>query len=104
MAYDLRSEIQGIGSVSFGVLAGAGFVKGTLSLPTIVGGAGASSVLVTVNQNGSPIYTGLVGAEGFNVNFLAALNDIIQVVTSSSATVDNALNTVKMQVQIGQGQ
>lgn len=104
MAYDLRSELQGIGSVSVQVPAGAGFVKGKLSLPSIIGGNGPSSIVVTVNQNGSPIYTGSAGAEGFYVTFLGALNDTIAVVTSSAASIDNALNTVKMQFQIGQGQ
>jgi len=78
--------------------AGSFFVKGKLTLPQISedGNTGASSVVVTVNQNGSPVYTGPAGAEGFYAAFGVAANDAITVVLSSSNPVDAALNAVKV--------
>jgi hypothetical protein len=82
--------------------AGSFFVKGKITLPTITDdangmqGTGASSVVVTVNQNGSPVYVGLPGAEGFYAAFGVAANDTITVVLSSSNANDQGLNTVKV--------
>lgn len=94
-----------IGTQSVTVVeAGPYFVKGKITLPTIVGGAGASSLVVTINQNGSPKYTGSAGAEGFYTNLLCAANDVIAVVFSSAAAVDALENNFKANIQIGQGQ
>jgi hypothetical protein len=70
---------------------------GSLSLPQGYddGGLGTSAVVVTVAQNASTIYTGLAGAEGFRVNFLAAGGDAMTVAFSSAAAIDQPLNAVK---------
>lgn len=83
--------------------AGPYAIKGKLTLPTIVGGGGASSCVVTVNQNGSPVYTGVAGAEGYFTTLNCAVGDTIAVVLSSAAAVDQALNAVKATVGITQG-
>lgn len=95
----------GLGTQSFTIpTAGIYFVEGHLSLPTLVSGGGASSVLVTVNQNGSPVYTGQAGAEGFYKDLSCAANDVIAVVLSSSAAADLPTNVIKANISIGLGE
>lgn len=98
-------EFVGLGTFSWTVpYAGAYFVKGKIFVPTLIDGGVPSSVVVTVNQNGSPVYTGLAGAEGFYTNLSCAAYDVIAVVLSSSVTTDQAPNAVKGRYSIGQGQ
>lgn len=85
-------------------VAGPYFLKGKISLPTISQGAGPSSCLVTINQNGSPIYTGIAGAEGFYKDFLAAANDTMTVVLTSAAAADQPVNAIKTAISLGSGQ
>ena len=95
---------NGLGTFSANVpVAGDYFLDGKISIPTIVNGGGPSSLVVTVNQNGGPIYTGLAGAEGFFVNMSCAANDLIAVVFSSAAAPDQALNVIKSTFVLGQG-
>lgn len=103
--YAQNLVFNGIGTLTIVMpVAGPCFIEGKLSLPSLnAGSSGPSSVVVTVNQNGSPIYSGPAGAEGFKVDFTAALSDSMTVVTSSSAAVDTALNAVKMTVSVGSG-
>lgn len=103
--FNQNIESTGLNTVSVTVpYAGAYFIKGKFLIPTIVGGAGASSLVITVNQNGSPVYTGSAGAEGFYSNISCAANDVIAFVLSSSAAVDALSNAVKAVYSIGQGQ
>lgn len=104
-SYDQNLVFNGLGTLSLEVpSAGVYFVKGKLLLPTIVSGAGASSVLVTINQNGSPIYVGQAGAEGFYADLSCAAFDTIAIVLTSSAAADLVLNAVKTTISIGMGQ
>lgn len=80
------------------------FIEGKISLPTLTAGGGASQLLVVVNQNGSPVYTGQVGADGFKANLNCAENDLIAVVFSSSAPADQGKNVIKSNISIGLGQ
>jgi hypothetical protein len=103
--FNQNIESTGLNTVSTTVpYAGAYFVKGKFTIPTLVDGAGASSLVVTVNQNGSPVYTGNAGAEGFYTNISCAAFDVIAFVLSSSAAVDAVNNAVKATYSIGQGQ
>jgi hypothetical protein len=68
-----------------------------------------SGLSVVVNQNGSPIYTAPVItptqiAQQFKFGFAATAADVITVVLSSSNANDSLLNSVKMNVSIGQGE
>lgn len=96
MAYNQNTETTGMNTTTFTApTAGTYTAHGKLTVPTLVGGGAASSVVVTVNQNGSPIYTGLAGAEGFKTQINCAALDAITVVLSSSLTTDQAPNAVK---------
>lgn len=72
-------------------------IFGKITCPQLAQGSSApSQVVVTVNQNGSPIYTGTAGAEGFKQQMLCTSGDTITVVTSSTAAVDTtSLNGIK---------
>jgi hypothetical protein len=103
--FNQNIESVGLSTTSVTVpFAGPYFVKGKFLIPTSVGGAGQSSLVVTVNQNGSPVYTGSAGAEGFYTDISCAANDVIAMVLSSSAAVDAVNNAVKAVYSIGQGQ
>lgn len=98
--------LNGLSSVSTAVPAAGPYkVDGKISLPSLVAGSSAnSSVVAVVNKNGSAIYTGVAGAEGFGVEANCAAGDVLQVVLSSSAAVDSGLNVVKSTIAISGGQ
>jgi hypothetical protein len=76
-------------------------VNGTITLPTISSGNGASSVVVTMNLNGaSAFYTGTAGAEGFASGVSATAGDTINVILTSAAVVDNQLNAIKSTITV----
>lgn len=67
-----------------------------------------TSLSIVVNQNGTPIYTAPVitptqSALQFKTKFMAAANDVVTVVLSSSDPIDNQLNTLKTTISIGDG-
>lgn len=105
MAFNQNFVFNGIGTQSLIVVdAGLYSVEGKSDIPTLVNGGGASSLVVTVNQNGSPKYTGSAGANGFKTNLLCAANDTIAVVYSSSAAADTAYNAIKSTVAVSTGE
>lgn len=104
MNYSQNLVFSGLGTVSFTVpTAGAYFLDGKISLPTLVNGGGVSACLCVINQNGSPVYTGIAGAEGFYKVVSCAANDLIAIVLSSSAPADQLLNVIKTTVAVGEG-
>lgn len=79
-------------------------VAGKITLPTIGQGSSTqSAVVVVVNVNGSPIYTGAAGLEGFKTTAFCTAADIITVVLTSSSNVDKDYNVVKSTITISQG-
>lgn len=85
-------------------IAGPLTIRWKISLPTLTTGGGVSAVVCTVNQQGSPIFTGNAGSEGSSVVATAAALDSFTLVLTSANAVDNALNAVKMNVSISSGQ
>lgn len=105
--YNKNLTNVGLNTLSFSLPeAGPASVKGKLTLPQLYddGATGQSLVVVTVKQNGTTIYTGLPGAEGFYVNFLGALGDAMTVAFASSAAIDQDPNAVKASVGFTSGQ
>lgn len=95
---------SGLTTVSFVVPdAGPLFVKGKVSIPTISNGGGVSALVVTIKQNGTAVYTGLAGSEGFYADFAVAAMDTISVVFSSAAAADQGSNVIKSTISIGYG-
>ena len=85
-------------------VAGPLQLVGKLTLPRPSNGSsGASTVVVTVNQNGSPTYTGVPGADGFETGVNVVLGDVITIVTSSNSVVDQQLNAVKTTLTTWEG-
>jgi len=99
----INMVFTGLGSFSGSVpVAGTYQVIGRLDLPTVSKGNIANSqVVTTVSQNGTLMYTGLAGAEGFDLTLVCAAGDVIQVTTSSSAAVDQGANAFRVNVSIG---
>lgn len=103
--YNQNLVFTGLGTLTTSVpSAGPYKMEGKISLPTLVGGSGVSACVCTINQNGSPIYTGTAGAEGFGIEPTCAANDTFTFVLSSAAAPDQVLNAIKMTVSISQGQ
>lgn len=105
MAFAQNISFTGLGTFTMSAPeAGPYFFEGKITLPTINNGGGVSACLVTINQNGSPVYTGIAGAEGFYKNVTCAFNDTMTIVLSSAATPDQGLNVIKSTFSIGTGQ
>ena len=105
--YNQNLTNVGINTLSYSLPeAGPANVRGKLTLPQLYddGSQGQSAVVVTVKQNGTTIYTGLPGAEGFRVDFLGAAGDAMQVIFASAAAIDQDINVVKASVGFSSGQ
>ena len=104
--YNQNLTFAGLGTLSITLpMDGSYFFEGKISLPTLSKGDSAPSALVvTVNQNGSPVYVGQAGAEGFKVQVNGVLGDVIAMVFSSAADVDQGLNVIKSVISIGLGE
>jgi len=82
--------------------AGNYTIIGKLQLPSVTDGSSAnSSVVSTVKQNGTTIFTSQAGSSGFRINLPCAAGDIIQVSLSSAAAVDQPPAAVRCTVAIG---
>lgn len=101
--YSQNFTSVGLTTLTFSVpVAGLYTCKGQLSLPTLTAGGGASSVVVTVHQNGTLLYTGAAGASGFSqAGIECAVNDTITVTMASSAAPDEVINAVRADIQFG---
>lgn len=63
-----------------------------------------SQVLITINKNGTPVYTGTAGQQGFQLNGLACTAaDVITIVPASSLTQDKQPNAVRITIAITEG-
>ena len=94
----------GLGTYTTKVMdAGIYKVSGHIDLPTLSKGVGQSSCLTVINVNGSPVYTGVAGAEGFLTDVTCAALDVITIVLSSSAAADLPLNVIKASFSISVG-
>lgn len=108
-SYKGRFVFDGLGTFSVTVPVPAALVPNTFfvrvksTIPTLVNGGGASSLVITINQNGSAKYTGQVGAEGAYVNLSVADQDVIAVVFSSASANDTSAS-VKSMIEMGAGE
>ncbi len=96
----------GLGTIATVTVPEASYynVQGKISTPNITAGSSAnSSLVVVVNKNGSPEYTGAAGSRGFSTTIACAAADVITVVLTSAAAVDANLNTIKSTVTISVG-
>lgn len=84
--------------------AGTFFFDGKIQCPTLSTDGQASAVVTTINQNGTPVYTGTAGAQGFHVDIVCAANDSITIVFSSAAAVDQGANIIKCEIAWGLGE
>lgn len=97
MAYTNSQTVTGLGTTTLPAVPTTGryAIEGKITLPLISQGAGKSSVVAVVNVNGTPVYTGGAGAEGFRVAPFCNAADVISIVLSSSAAADLGLNIIK---------
>ncbi len=102
--FNQNAVFCGLGTFSLVVPEdGTYFVEGKSLLPTIVAGGGPSGLVTIVNLNGSPVYTGDAGADGFRAVVECAALDALDVVFSSAEDADQPLNAVKTTIAIGLG-
>jgi len=108
MAQNFRKSIEfcGLGTAANQAVPDSDMyvVAGTLTIPSIPAGSStASSVVVVVNKNGSPVYTGNPGSKGFKVDVVCVAADVLSVVLSSAAAVDNVINAVRSTITMSKG-
>ena len=108
MSAPFNQSVELCGLTSYAVSipnAGPVALDWKISLPTLVGGGGQSSCVMTiVNGTGSvTVYTGTAGASGGSVTTLCAANDVLTFTMSSAAAADAGLNVIKAQIAISQG-
>ncbi len=84
--------------------AGPYFFDGKITLSTLTSSGQVSSLVVTINQNGTPVYTGVAGAQGFHTDITCAAGDTITIVFSSAATADQPINAIKCVIGWGSGE
>lgn len=104
--FNQSSVIVGLNSYSVSLPNAAPYVfKWKISLPTIVDGGGASSVVMTVTNTttSTTLFTGTAGASGGSVTANCAANDVVQFALTSANANDAGLNAVKTTVAISQG-
>jgi hypothetical protein len=105
MAFNQSGELAGLNTYTVSVpTAGAYSIGWKNYLPRLSQGGTQSSLVVTINQNGSPVFTSTAGADGGSFDLICASGDSITLVTSSSAAGDQALNLIKTQVAFSGGQ
>lgn len=86
----------------FAPVSGIYDLAGKMTLPEIYeGNSAASQVVASVTQNGTTVYTGLAGADGFRLPLNCVIGDNIAVTLSSSAPVDQPINAVKCVISFG---
>lgn len=99
-------ELTGLTSYAVSIpSAGPLAIDWKLSLPTLVGGGGQSSVVMTIVNGTGPVtvYTGTAGASGGSVTTLCAAGDVITCTLSSAAAADAPLNVIKATIAFSQG-
>lgn len=118
MAFNLNCELAGpyasaapnaTGSSSFSFsipAAGLYMIDYKISMPRLSQGGAASGVIVTITNATGPVtvFSGLAGADGGRIDFLAALNDVITFNLSSVTAADfSSINLIKAQIAISSG-
>ena len=78
--------------------SGAGSQPTQSSIPALV-----SSLVTTINHNGSAVYTSPAGAKAAYTQITCTAGDTITIVTSSSSSNDSAINAVRSLIQISEG-
>lgn len=103
--YTTNETFNGLGTFNIGVPEAGNYnIQGSITLPTIQGGDAADSqVVVTIKINsGSTIYTGPAGCKGFQTTHTASANDILNIILSSGAAVDQPINVIKTTASISE--
>ena len=104
--FNQNAELTGLTSYAVAIPnAGPIAADWKLSRPTVVGGGGQSSVVMTVVNGTGPVtvYTGTAGAIGGSLNTLCAAGDVLTFTLSSAASADQPLNVIKCNIQVAQG-
>lgn len=103
--FSQSQTVSGLGTTTINIpSAGRYGIDGKITAPHIPSGDSSnSSVVVTISQTGAgTIYTGAAGLQGFHINPFCAASDVITIVLSSAATVDNQLNVIKTTISVSE--
>lgn len=101
--YKHNEVFEGLGTVTIVIpAAGRYSFDGKISLPKNSDNNAQSSLVVVINKNGSPMYTGFAGAQGFFVKILCAAADSITIVFSSADLDDQSSNVIKSTISVSE--
>ena len=105
--FNQSSAIAGLNSYSVALPNVAPYIFNWKSqLPTVVGGGGASSAVMTITDTTASVtvYTGVAGAEGGScVYSVPTAGNVLQFALSSANANDQGLNVIKTELTISQG-
>lgn len=105
--YSQTLIFQGLGTISITApfAMDSLVVESKSSIPTLTNGGGVSALISTVKQGSSTILASSAGASGVRaVVPNVAAGDVISIVYTSANAVDAALNVIKSQISIFQGE
>lgn len=104
MAFNQSGELAGLNTYTVAApTAGIYGIDWKNYLPRPSQGGLQSSLVTTIVQNSSTVYTSQTGADGGHFDLLCAAGDTINLVTSSASANDAGLNLIKTQVAVSSG-
>lgn len=101
----LNTTITGLQTFSMGCPDTSVYtVQVSNTTPSIItNGTTPSALVTTIKHGSSTVYTSNPGDLGAFVEISAASGDTISVITSSTSTVDSAINAVKSTISVSEG-
>ena len=100
-----RLELAGLGTTSTICLEdGLYTIEGRITHPQLNLDGNVSEALPVVNVNGSPVYTGTAGDQGFSVTTPLVATDTVEISITSSAACDQPINAVKTNATVSSRQ
>ncbi len=104
MAFSQSGELAGLGTYTVSApTAGIYGIDWKNYIPRLSQGGTQSSLVTTIVQNSSTVFTSSAGSDGGHFDLLCAAGDSINLVTSSAAAGDQGLNLIKTQVAVSSG-
>lgn len=105
--YNQNLVFNGLGTFTILTAPSAGLylIDVKITCPQLSKGDSAPSAVLSVINNGVTLaYTGVAGGEGFRTDLSCAAGDVLTLVLSSAAAVDQPLNVIKTNVAVSSGE
>jgi hypothetical protein len=99
-----HATLAGLESYTYpNTIAGPYVIEGKLQIPMLSQGGGQSSVVATVTQNSTTVFTSVAGSTGFKCEVLCATGDTLTVALTSAAAADQPVNAIQATLNFTMG-